>query len=601
MVASLFDLKYWKERDVEKWFYKKLGARLDDIIHDGRIDGAKLLELDDRPKKLDRLLDKLSRKDYRRKDIKKFERSFELLMDDYHNKNDSRKRGGRRGRRSRKKSKNVWEELDYRDKDYIRVDDLSAYIKDELPSVDSKDRKKLIDKLDRKKRGKIWSRDFFDIFQPNSRFEDAVFDVVDPSKTKKGGKQSSVSPNDLKKLDKHRFCTYMEFRCGDIFRQYASQLMSMGNTVANVYDFSTEDYKIIPSYHRRQFMEAIRKPDLQLLGYIINKKGGAKKGMKKCPKKPQDVWEMMDKHESGRVYMRQFWRFIKKHCSWVKERDCIRVFDYLDQREKDYVSWKVFMKCFRGREFEEELEDVIYELGGRSRMRSRMSGRDAWKKIDKLDRGKIRKRNFEDFCLDVNLSRKDAKEAWRMMDDRGKGTVRKSIFHEFIPKKGDFVVSLKKLLKEGRHMKGDINFANLTMQQLQMWLEYVGPSYEVYGQIFQDQRITANDLVTLSDRELEMLIPNEQHRRTLLDKALNPDQEILRELFFTDSDWSKFYRMNAYSDNSEYGGRLSRNPRSFPYRDDGIGMAYHNSPRFFGSDYDLRRKRRLTPNIRMIY
>jgi len=494
--------------------------------------------------------------------------------------------------------------LDYRDKDYIRVDDLTSYIKDELPSVDFKARKKLIEKLDRKKRGKIWSRDFYDILPRRSLFEDAVFDVVDSSDTKKFNKEDKVSPSDLTKLDKHRFCTYMEFKCGDIFRKYASQLMSMGHSVRNVYDFCTEDYKIIPSYHRREFMEAIRKPDLQLLGYIIKKKGGPKwpKKGKKCPKKPQDVWSLMDKHESGRVYMRQFWRFIKKNCSWVKERDCVRVFDYLDQREKDYVSWKAFIKCFRGREFEEELQDVIYELGGRSRMKTRMNGREAWKKIDKLDRGKIRKRNFEDFCRDVNVSNRDAKEAWRMMDDRGKGRVRKSVFHEFIPKKNDFVQSIKKLLQEGRHLKGDINFANLTMQQLQMWLEYVGPSYEIYGQIFQNHRITANALVTMSDRDLEKLVPIEKHRRTLLDKALNPDQEILRELFFTDTDWSNFYRMNAASDNSEYGGRRSRFPRSFPYRDDGIGMSYYNSPRFLGSDdYDLRRRRRLRSSMHMMY
>jgi len=399
----------------------------------------------------------------------------------------------------------------------------------------------------------------------------------------------------LKKLDKHRFCTYMEFRCGDIFRKYASQLMSMGHTVKDVYDFNTEDYRIIPSFHRREFMEAIRKPDLQLLGDIMGKKkGGFKKFGKKCPQKAKDVWVLMDKHDCGRVYMRQFWRFMKKHCSWIKEKDCVRVFDYLDQRGKDYVTWKHFMRSFRGREFERELEDIIYDLGGRSKRKSRMTGREAWNKIDKLERGKIRRRSFMDFCLDINVPKRDAKEAWHLIDWRDRGKVRKSAFHEVIPKKGDFVGSIKKLLKQTQHVKGDVNFAELTTEQLQMWLEYVGPSYEIYGRVFENNHITGKDLVTLSDRDLEVLIPNEKHRRQLLDKALHPDQEILRELFFTDSDWDKFYRLNARSDNSEIGGRGPRIPRSVSYYDDVIGMPYWNSPRMYGSDaYGEHRRRRL--------
>jgi len=293
-----------------------------------------------------------------------------------------------------------------------------------------------------------------------------------------------------------------------------------------------------------------------------------------------EVWRQIDKRDRGHVDYEKFWVFINKHCNWVRERDCGRVFDYFDMREKDRVTWKSFMKYFRGsRDFERDLEELIYELGGRSVMKSRITGLEAWQEMDILDTGKIRTQSFKDFCKDIKVSRRDAREVWRMIDQYDSGRARQSEFHKLFPKKEDFVKSIKKLLRgkdyrrsedkrdrysrrrerrhgERRHRErrsggiemnpGDICFADLNYEEFAEWLHFIGPSYYKYVDIFRNHGITAKELISISERDLKFIVPNETERRMMLDKALNPDQEILRELFGDES--SVQFQTKAYYD-----------------------------------------------------
>merc|ERR1719320_570567 len=276
--------------------------------------------------------------------------------------------------------------------------------------MDTKSIKSLIKELDPKKKGTIRMKTYYDLLPKKDIFEEAVYDVVEKSKSKP---DKPISPSDFTKLDKRGFLTYMEFKCGKTFRDYAKKLLDAGWEVQDVFDFSTEEYRTeLPEcdfYHKREFMEAVRKPDPWLLGEILRSSNGKmKKKGTKCPKKPYDVWCRMDEHSTGRVYYEEWCAFFKKYCSWVKRRDCERVFCHLDLKEEDCVTWKAFMKAFqRSRDFERDLEDLIDELGGRSTLKSRITGLEAWQEMDILDERKIRSRSFKDFCKEINMSRRD--------------------------------------------------------------------------------------------------------------------------------------------------------------------------------------------------
>lgn len=522
---SVAELKYWEDRDVAKWLEQELRTRMfDDVIYDNRLNGRKILEFDDNPRKLTRFLNKLEDgRDYNRDDVEDLHSQFKLLLEDYNKARRSSKRRGRSSRRRdrsespRRRDKNesprsgrdrsetprrreyrdrrdrydsprrgsrgrssgrkykptsweAWEDLDTREKKYITWCDFYKYILNNLGVISSMNKRILKKMLDPDSRGKITEQNFFDVLPRNDDFKEAITSAV----------TLDVDPTDGRRSSGQR--------------------------------------------------ESRRKS---------------------CPKNEKDVWDLIDYDQKDRISKRRWMKFLKDYCSWVNEDDGYRIYKYLDHRNDRYIERREFLEVFRHRDFEGDLEELISEEDGRSRREPRLSNREAWKKMDKDNSGVIHSNEFKDLCYECGISRTEARESWRILDDRDKGKVRRNDFLSYFPRGENFLDSFRKFNRRRSGRSKSIDFASLTSSQIERWLIQLGPRYKRYIRKFKRDRITGNELLNMSRDDFYDILRDDEDAKALRDEVKNVDKETLRILFLADRKMEEYDKNLTNSSDEE--------------------------------------------------
>jgi len=513
---SVAELKYWKERDVAEWLERELRSRIfDDVIYDNRLDGRKILELHQTPRKLTRLLDKLEyRGNYNKDEVEDLQSQIEQLMEDY---NKSKRLSSRRDRSNRRRDRSV----SPRRRD-----------RDESPRS-GRDRSESPRRRDPRAR-----RDSYDSPRKGSRGR------------RKRGKYELTCLEVWEELDSRErdYITWMDFM------EYVLETQGgMGQTSKRILKNQLDPesrmkiridnfFKVLP--RKAEFREAVKSALSVTTDRNQRLRSSGRRGSRSvsCPKNAEDVWDLIDQDEKDRISEGKWLRFIKKYCSWVNEDDSILIFEYIDYRNDGYMKRRSFLKVFRQRDFERNLEDIITSRGGRSRRERRLSNREAWKKMDRDSSGVINAIDFKDLCMERGIKRADAREAWKFLDDRDKGRVTRNTFLDCFPRGENFLDSVGKIIRRGSGRRGSIEFANLSSSQLERWLKYLGKRFVRYIRTFRRHRVTAKDLLDMSREDLQDIVQNEEDARTMKKKAREPP-DALRMLFLSDR------KMEEYDDN----------------------------------------------------
>jgi len=513
---SVAELKYWKERDVAEWIERELRSRIfDDVIYDNRLDGRKVLELDQTPRKLTRLLDKLEYGgNYTKDEVEDLQCQIEQLVEDY---NKSRRLSSRRDRSNRRRDRSVSPRGRGRGDSPRRARDRS-----ETP---------------RRRSPRGW-RDSYDSPRRRSRG------------IRKRGKYELTCMEVWEELDSRErdYITWMDFikyviDTQGVMNQTSKRILKKQLDPESRMKIRIESFfKVLP--RKVKFSEAIKSavnltPD-HTYGLRSSRRNGS--SSVSCPKNAEDVWDLIDQEEKDRISEGKWLRFIKKYCSWVNEDDSLLIFEYIDYRNEGYIKRRSFLKVFRQRDFESNLEDLITERGGRSRRERRLSNREAWKRMDRDSSGVINMKDFKNLCMERGIKRADAREAWKFLDDRDKGRVRRNTFLECFPRGENFLDSVGKIIRRRSSRRASVDFASLSSSQLERWLKYLGQRFSRYIRIFRRHRVSAKDLLDMSRDELEDIVRDKEDARTIKKKA-REEPEALRMLFLSDR------KMEEYDDN----------------------------------------------------
>jgi len=568
---SVAELKYWEERDVANWFEQELRSPIyDDVIYNNRLDGRKILELHETPRKLTRLLDKLEySKDYSRTEVEDLQCHIELLLEDY---NKSRRSSSRRDRSSRRRDRSVSPNRRDRDKSPRRRRDRS-----ETPRRrESRDR-----------------RDSYDSPRGRSRGR------------REGGKYRLKCLEVWEELDSRErdYITWIDFityvietqgKLGQTSKRIIKKQLDPDSRMKISRD---NFFDVLP--RNAEFREAIKNAVALKTDHTDRRTSSGRRGSRSesCPKNVKDVWDLIDQAREDRVPERRWMRFLRKYCSWVSDDDSLLIFEYIDHRNDGYIKRRSFLQVFRQRDFERNLEDLIAEQGGRSRRERRLSNRDAWKRMDRDNSGVIDAYDFEDLCLERGIKRTDAREAWKVLDDRGKKRVSRNTFLDCFPRGENFLDSVGKIIRRRNGRRGSMDFASLTNSQLERWLRYLGRRFARYIRTFKRHDVTAKDLLEMSREELVDIVRDEEDARTLKKKA-REKPEALRILFLSDRKMEEYDNKQSSSDGDF--GWIVVSPsegRGMMSYDDGltIEQAQRSSPRVRAPERrssDRRRNRR---------
>jgi len=503
---SVADLKYWKDKDVAKWLKEELRSRMfDNVIYDNRLDGRKILEFDHNPRKLTRFLDKLEdRGDYSRDDVEDLESQFKLLLEDY---NKARRSSSRRGRSSRRRDRSESPRRRNRDESPRNERDRSG-----TPSPrrrENRDRRDRYENPRRRSRGRgngrkyiptcweVWEE--LDIREKKYitwfDFYKYVFDTLGTlAPMNKRILKKKLDPDSRSKITEETFFEVLPRN-----DEFKAAITSAVDFHADPSDFNQRESR-----------------------------------SKSCPKNEEDVWDLIDRDRKDRISERRWTKFLKDYCSWVNDDDGFRIFEYLDRHNDRYIERREFLRVFKRRNFERDLEELISLQDGRSRRERRLSNRNAWKKMDKDNSGVIRAKEFKDLCMENGISRSEARECWRILDDRDKGKVRRNDFLSFFPRGENFLDSFRKLTRRRNGRSRSIDFASLSSSQLERWLKYLGRPYDRYIRKFNRNRISGKELLYMPREELEDLLHNREDAKALRDKVKNVDPDELRMLFLAD-------------------------------------------------------------------